>query len=108
MQRFTAWAYFIKSTHFFAFCIILYLVERLRVGERSSGMRMASWVMPMMRRTSLSSGPISLHHLQPIPALFEGHDRDTGVGFEHLADVGYLDVEGEGVGITVVSPDMFQ
>ena len=45
-------AYFIKSTHFFAFCIILYLVERLRVGERSSGMRMASRVMPMMRRTS--------------------------------------------------------
>ena len=38
---------------------ILYLVERLRVGERSSRMRMASLVMPMMRRTALSSMPIS-------------------------------------------------
>ena len=28
--------------------------------------------------------------------------------FEHLADIGYLDVEGEGVGITIVSPDVFQ
>ena len=34
--------------YFLPFCIILYLVER-----------MASCVMPMMRRTSLSSMPIS-------------------------------------------------
>ena len=47
-------------------------------------------------------------HFQPIPSLLEGHDRDAGVGFEHFADIGYLDVEGEGVGITIVSPNVFQ
>ena len=35
-------------SYFLPFCIILYLVKR-----------MVSWVMPMMRRTALSSMPIS-------------------------------------------------
>jgi len=69
---------------------------------------MASWVMPMMRRTPQSSRLILLHHLQPIAAFLEGHYRDGGVRFEQLADIGNLDVEGEGVGVTVVSPDVFQ
>ena len=64
--------------------------------------------VPTATKTCPTNLVSRFYHLQPIPALFKGHDRDAGVGFEQFADVGYLDVEGEGVGITIVSPDVFQ
>ena len=44
-------------------------------------------------------------HFQDIPALFEGHDGDASVGFEHLAEIGNLHVKGEGIGVAVVTPN---
>ena len=44
---------------------------------------------------------------EDVAALFDVGDGDGGVG-EESAEVGDLDVEGEGVAITIVPPNMFQ